>query len=373
MKKTLTWLGRREGEDVWFPASVPGNIQNDYAIFNNWGDLNYGDNCLRYLDIEDDAWFYRAEFEINDEKNVYFVSGGIDYRYDISLNGEMFYSHEGMFSKVEENISDKLKQGKNVIEVKIYPHPKREGASGRSQADLSCKPPLCYGWDWHPRVLISGIWNDAYLEIRDADYINSCEVSYKLSGASAKVEFKVDDGCLIEIYSPSNELIYSGTDKKITIDNPLLWWCNGQGDANLYSYKVKKGTCEKCGKIDTFSSAHIKGKGGKDSYRVILPQYREFFKDLISGKVENERLFDLPTDTKKARLEMSNEIRRITKSLDISQSGKNHEFRKYHCQLALNYYISKGWDREKAEKYVIQCHLSHSGERQDLKKIYLYS
>ena len=142
-------------------------------------------------------------------------------------------------------------------------------------------------------------------------------------------------------------------------------------DINLSKHTFA--TTVKDGRIDTFSSVHIKGKGGKDSYRVILPQYREFFKDLISGKGENERLFDLPTDTKKARLEMSNEIRRITKSLDIPQSGKNHEFRKYHCQLALNHYISKGWDREKAEKFVIQRHLSHSGERQDLKRIYLYS
>ena len=55
------------------------------------------------------------------------------------------------------------------------------------------------------------------------------------------------------------------------------------------------------------------------------------------------------------------------------QTGKNHEFRKYHCQLAVEHYVSKGWDREKAEKYVIQRHLSHSSERQDLKKIYLYS
>ena len=29
--------------------------------------------------------------------------------------------------------------------------------------------------------------------------------------------------------------------------------------------------------------------------------------------------------------------------------------------------------KEKAEKYVIQRHLSHGAERQDLKKIYLYS
>ena len=64
---------------------------------------------------------------------------------------------------------------------------------------------------------------------------------------------------------------------------------------------------------------------------------------------------------------MSNEIRRITQALELPQTGKNH------CQLAVEHYISKGWEREKAEKFVIQRHLSHSSERQDLKKIYLYS
>ena len=61
------------------------------------------------------------------------------------------------------------------------------------------------------------------------------------------------------------------------------------------------------------------------------------------------------------------------KLFNYPQTGKNHEFRKYHCQLAVEHYVSKGWEREKAEKYVIQRHLSHSSERQDLKKIYLYS
>ena len=36
-----------------------------------------------------------------------------------------------------------------------------------------------------------------------------------------------------------------------------------------------------------------------------------------------------------ARLTMSNEIRRITKALELPQTGKNHELRKYHCQLAV--------------------------------------
>ena len=142
-------------------------------------------------------------------------------------------------------------------------------------------------------------------------------------------------------------------------------------DVNLTTHKIE--TTVKDGKIDTFSTVHIKGKGGKDSYRPILPQYREFFEQLIKDKQPQEKLFNLPTDTKKARLVMSNEIRRITKALELPQTGKNHEFRKYHSQVALNYINVKGWSKEKAERFVIQRHLSHSAERQDLKKIYLYS
>ncbi len=132
-------------------------------------------------------------------------------------------------------------------------------------------------------------------------------------------------------------------------------------------------TTTKDGKIDTYNTVKIIGKGGKLSYRPILPQYRQFFQELVKDKQPTEKVFDLPKNEKMARLTMSNEIRKITKDLGIAESGKNHEFRKYHCQLAVEHYVSKGWDREKAEKYVIQRHLSHSGERQDLKKIYLYS
>lgn len=132
-------------------------------------------------------------------------------------------------------------------------------------------------------------------------------------------------------------------------------------------------TTPKDGKIDTFNTIKIIGKGGKVSYRPILPQYKMFFEELKQGKEPAERIFAFPNNPKQVRQIMSNEIRKITKKLGIPQTGKNHEFRKYHCQLAVEYYVSQGWSREKSESYVIQRHLSHSGERKDLKKIYLYS
>ena len=250
MIQRLNWQGKRDNENEWFPASVPGAIQHDYAEFHNWGDVNYADNAARYKELEDSTWFYRAEFEVPKKENVFFVSGGIDYIYDIVLNGEVILSHEGMFTPVDLDISDKLSDGKNTIEVKIYPHPKRPGAAeDRSQADNCCKPPVCYEWDWHPRLLVSGIWNDAFIEVRDTDYIKKCDVSYTLSDNKTNVVFDTDSGCEIEIFAPDGTSVYKGTDTKITIENPLLWWCNGHGEPNLYSYRVKNKSDEKCGKI----------------------------------------------------------------------------------------------------------------------------
>ena len=60
------------------------------------------------------------------------------------------------------------------------------------------------------------------------------------------------------------------------------------------------------------------------------------------------------------------------KGIYFEHLNDDYEALKYY-KKALEYYISKGWSREKAESFVIQRHLSPSGERKDLKQIYLYS
>ena len=53
------------------------------------------------------------------------------------------------------------------------------------------------------------------------------------------------------------------------------------------------------------------------------------------------------------------------------KSVGKREFKKNGTSI--NYIFSKRSAENIAEKHVIQRHLSHSSERQDLKKIYLYS
>ena len=241
------WQGIRltdHGEES-FPATVPGNIQADYAAAKGFRDVAFADGCKQFEALENDAWEYRARLSCTagQDERVWFVSLGIDYKYDVFLNGDRIYGYEGIFKPFELDLTDRL-TGNDEIRILIYPHPKREGAAPgkREEADRSCKPPVCYGWDWNPRLLISGMWRDAYVETRKSDYIRDSEVSYRLSSdfSRAEVSFAVDCDaeCTIDLYDPAGNLLYHGTDKTLTVERPRLWWCAGQGSPDLYRWTV---------------------------------------------------------------------------------------------------------------------------------------
>lgn len=251
----LTWFGRMEGSEERFPATVPGNIQSDYARFRGWGDINYGENCQQYLEIEDAQWFYSTVFDadLREGERIFWFTKGIDYEYEVFLNGESICRHEGMFSPVEVDLTDLVRKKDNELSVKIFPHPKRPDAPVcRTQADRCVKPPVSYGWDWHPRVIPSGLWNDTGIEVRRGGFIENLNVtpflSEDFSEGKLNFSFTCGDAYRIRVFAPDGTPVYDGTDKTVRIENPQLWWCNGQGDPNLYSWCVTTECDETCGK-----------------------------------------------------------------------------------------------------------------------------
>jgi len=175
-----------------------------------------GDNVKNFRETEDYTRAYRTwlSFEEQPGKKAVFVSEGIDYRFDILIDGQKLMEHEGMFSKVELDVTGR--SGQELV-VRIHPHPKSELAKfeDRDQANQSVKPPVCYEWDWHPRMLVSGLWQEAYIELRSADYIRNCEPFYVLSDdfSRADVRFEVDCDVQPEItlYDPEGHIVGSGS------------------------------------------------------------------------------------------------------------------------------------------------------------------
>jgi beta-mannosidase len=180
--------------EEWYPAKVPGAVQTDYARAKDWESFYVAENWKDYLWMEDVYWTYRTHFEKPDlleDELLFFVSEGIDYEFDLLLNGKKLFYQEGMFAPVNLDLTNDLKESNDLL-VKIYPAPKLPGFDmNRSQAAQSVKPAVSYGWDWHPRLVPLGIWDETFLEIRNQTFIEDLYTKYKLNDNYTEAEISV--------------------------------------------------------------------------------------------------------------------------------------------------------------------------------------
>ena len=231
------------------PAEVPGAVQLDWAKAEGMGDYHYNLNFKEYKWMEDVYWVYRADLDglvVPEGSRAYFVSAGIDYEFEIHIGGAFLFHQEGMFRPVRLDITEALAAG-GELTVTVYPAPKTACVhpDTREEAQQSCKSPVCYGWDWHPRLISLGIWDETYIEITPCA-ICSAEAEYDLAAdfSSAAVRFhaELDDEGDAEwkLYSPQGDLLFTGrgADAGVTVDAPELWWCNGYGEPALYRWTL---------------------------------------------------------------------------------------------------------------------------------------
>ncbi len=258
----LNWtLGHSQAQDeapeVRVPAVVPGAVQLDWARAHGWGPHTYADNSRDYGWMEDVYWSYLTRLDIpalETGERLYFVCGGVDYRFLVRLNGETVHDQEGMFTPFELDLTGKVQSG-DLLEVLVFPAPKSAPApADRTQANQSCKPAVSYGWDFHPRLIPLGIWEETYLEVRPACHLRDAEVRYQLADDFSSVEIYVDisisqagDGqlhwqlfdrhgaCVVTRTAPASVTPLTLT---ATLADPELWWPNGQGEPVLYTSHV---------------------------------------------------------------------------------------------------------------------------------------
>ena len=264
-KKTgLTWeVGYSAAKEAtpkkFIPATVPGAVQLDIAHGEKYPPLAFSDNYKQYGWMEDNYYTYRARFakpELANGQRLFFHSKGIDYQFDILLNGKPLHSQEGMFTYVDIDLTDKL-QADNELKIIVYPVPKLHASPvDRSQAAHVAKPPVSYGWDWHPRLVPLGIWDETCLELRENAYLTDFFVNYELSdnfdnaAISLRVEGANLDACKYQwqltdaegkiVLSKSGNLAADqSVIEGLTLNNPKLWWPHDHGTPYLYTSRLQ--------------------------------------------------------------------------------------------------------------------------------------
>ncbi|HEX8547061.1 MAG TPA: hypothetical protein VF691_08885, partial [Cytophagaceae bacterium] len=112
----------------WMKATVPGAVQADVIIGEKFKQpIWYGDNIKdkdnKLVTLEQFFFTYKTSFKRPDAKQgqrIFFHSKGIDYHFHVFLNGEKLLTQEGMFTYVDLDITDKLKDN-NELKISLLP------------------------------------------------------------------------------------------------------------------------------------------------------------------------------------------------------------------------------------------------------------
>ncbi|EDY80691.1 Glycosyl hydrolases family 2, immunoglobulin-like beta-sandwich domain [Verrucomicrobiia bacterium DG1235] len=243
--------------DKWVNASVPGAVQLDWASAEGWPHFWQDGDVGRYAWMEKVYWVYETtlpRLEELDGKRLFFVSGGVDYRFLVRVGDRTVHGQEGMFRRVELDLTDVAKGGE-TLEVVVFPIPDSGLGEGRIEASHSVKPAVSYGWDFHPRLVPTGIWRETFLELRSAQHIKELEFDYVVEDdfSVVKLDISVELSCLASgvfewsLVDSEGEVVDGETvnlDQQSIVDgacevhDPDLWWPRGYGDQSMYFLAV---------------------------------------------------------------------------------------------------------------------------------------
>ncbi len=278
--------------DGWIPATVPGNIQADLEAAHQLQPLWYGAGDPRLAEVAKKDWWYRLDFETPAawaDARLKLVFDGVDYACDVWLNGQRLGANAGMFRRFGYDVAGIIKPGETnrlAVRIERIPpelahilstsdgamsgggenYPKEwgpdffvVGINQTRQLLQDLKSPTNYGWDWGVNVYTLGIWQDLRLEASGDARIEWLQAKTELSGdqrrAAVKVTLEIDslralDGlALIRIdgQGEAQETEHlaalrqgeNSVELEIALDEPALWWPNGQGDQPLYSLEAR--------------------------------------------------------------------------------------------------------------------------------------
>jgi beta-mannosidase len=269
------WNFSEHGSELWYRASVPGNIHMDLFDNNLIPDPFYGTNEQNLQWIGKRNWIYQTYFSVDPELlNREFIIlrfHGLDTYADVYLNGTNLLSVDNMFRTWNADVKGLIKPDENELRIlfrNVFDEnlPQWEAAPFRlmafpnnDQADTmlalySRKAQFHYGWDWGPRLITCGIWRPIELMGWDAYTIESIHiipesVSEEIAVIKAKLDIlAVSAGSVIVNIGLNGETIVTRSidlkpdrnmyELTFTLDAPRLWWPNGFGEPYLYDFSL---------------------------------------------------------------------------------------------------------------------------------------
>ncbi|MBK8020837.1 MAG: hypothetical protein IPK19_05250 [Chloroflexi bacterium] len=247
----------------WRRGSVPGSVTHDLWTAGEVPDPYFERNSLLLEWVPARTWLYKKTFRVDEAlrgRQIRLHFDGVDYQAEFFLNGEPLGTHTGMYTPAVFDVSDRLNyDGDNLIAVVIEPAPHEEPQVGRTSRVRTHKSRMTYWWDFCPRMVHLGIWQDVSLrvtgnvriddvfarpqlspDLHRAEVAVSVELT-ALQPADVQVRTTIRQSGSVVATAVRAAALPTGTTRwehTLTVESPCLWWPNGHGDQPLYEAEV---------------------------------------------------------------------------------------------------------------------------------------
>lgn len=258
----------------WIPATVPGSVQHDLWQAGEIPNPTFERNSLGSEWAAQRSWVYKRTFVVDEtlrERRAHLCFEGLDFEAHIFLNGEELGTHRSMFTPAIFEVSAKLRYGEeNLLAVVLEPAPQEQPQIGRTSLVHTHKTRMNYWWDFCPRIVHLGIWDNVHLDFTGAIRLKDVWVRPQLNAdcdhASITTELTLDSmldsdagysaavpsivAITITLLDPqgveiaaqcSQHHLQQGRTQlalQAAITAPQLWWPNGYGSQPLYTAEV---------------------------------------------------------------------------------------------------------------------------------------
>jgi beta-mannosidase len=275
----------------WLPATVPGDVRLDLLRLNKIPDPFLGKNNLASEWVDEYDWWYRREIPRapNEHTRTFLVFEGIDYQSAVYWDDTLLGTHTGMFSRQVYEIPNALLQNEThrlavrvwggnqlpraklnwrerawkTVAGRLLPHSPQAPEFPDRYQTLKCQ--MAYGWDFAPRLLTCGIWDEAFLIqtrelfLRDiwAQGVPDGRVRVTLHfdttrARDVRVQFRVQPKNFhapFQQFEISLHVETSGSQSfSLQLENPRVWNPWDRGAPNLYSLTVR--VLDETGELD---------------------------------------------------------------------------------------------------------------------------
>ena len=254
MQQTMEIGASPNAEVAGIPAKVPGSVQWSLRNAGLIPDWNMGLNHRECEWVENRHWVF--ETTIPDEwiepgKTVRLSCQGLDYCGCVTLNREHVAGFEGSHVPWAFDLTPRIKESGNVLRIVFELPPRWLGQFGYTSQMKDWKPRFNYTWDWVPRLVQIGVWDEIALEVTDNREVESfrCTTDADPTASTGALEMmgrvSEQDGDIVRLSLEhdgnlirseevpawrfnSGKVAWSGIPVK-------LWWPNLEGDQPLYT------------------------------------------------------------------------------------------------------------------------------------------